>query len=203
MTRRPHRDAGRPSGSGESNSYRFSPDFIDRMESLLTKVIFIGLGVAALLVVVGLIVGGSLDGDVPEEDGRWMLAWIPMIAGAVVGGLAILGPLLLGCVMGGLAIHRFGWIPGVVLFAGILLTAGGAALDGPYVGWGVAALVVGVLGFFFVGSLSRVPMRIGGARLGKSRDERRDERDGAGPGGTPGGEIRMDKDGGEPDAPSA
>ncbi|RFU88256.1 hypothetical protein DY218_02965 [Streptomyces triticagri] len=165
MTSSPRGRSGRGPNSGAPNPYRFSPDFIKRWESRLTKIIVIGVAAAAVLAGIGLAVGGTLDGEVPEDDGRWMLAWIPLIAAGVAGGLAVLGPLLAGCVLGGLAIHRHGWIPGVVLFAGILLTSYGLAMDDAYTRWGVTALVVGVLGFFLVGTLSKVPMWIGGRRL--------------------------------------
>ncbi|UED87922.1 hypothetical protein [Streptomyces profundus] len=150
-----------------SNPYRFGPDVIRRWEKRLTVIILVGFGVGAALALSGLGLGGILDGDVAEEDPRWNLVWGLLIAGVAVAGLAVLVPLLIGCLMGGLAIHRFGWIPGLLTFVGILGTAAGLALEddrlGPFAGWlapaGIAALVAGVLGFFLVGCLARVPMR--------------------------------------------
>ncbi|WP_062213661.1 hypothetical protein [Streptomyces sp. NBRC 109706] len=150
-----------------SNPYRFSFDFIRRWEKRLTVVILVGFGVGAVLVLAGLGLGGLFDGDVPDDDPRWNLVWGLLIAGVAVAGLAILVPLLIGCLMGGLSIHRFGWIPGLLTFVGILGTATGLALDDGRLpdrlsGWltpaGITTLVAGVLGFFLVGYLARVPI---------------------------------------------
>ncbi|RMI43374.1 hypothetical protein [Streptomyces triticirhizae] len=107
-------------GERRGYPYRFGPAFIARWEKRLVRTILIGLGVGVALVLVGLALGGSFDGNVPEGDPRWNLVWAVLIAGIAVGGLAVLGPLLLAFVLGGLAIHRFGWIPGLVTYLGML-----------------------------------------------------------------------------------
>ncbi|NYV75861.1 hypothetical protein [Streptomyces sp. UH6] len=148
--------------------YRYSFPFIDRWEKRLTRMILIGFGAGALLVLIALGVGASLDGRVPDDDPLWMWAWGLLIAGAVVaGGLGILVPLLLGCVMGGLSLHPKGWAPGLVLYLGVLAFAVGAALDDAYLGdlldtWlapaGLVALVVGTVWFRVLGRRRGVPL---------------------------------------------
>ncbi|MDT0269146.1 hypothetical protein RM844_22930 [Streptomyces sp. DSM 44915] len=177
---RPHRRDGRGGGDdqGRRYPYRFGPGFIDRWERWLTRTILIGLGVGVALVLVGLVLGGSFDGSVPEDDPKWNLVWGVLIAGIAVGGLAVLVPLLLAFVLGGLSIHRYGWIPGLLTYVGMLATACGGALDEDVLGewldgWltqvGIGLLVVGVLGFFLVGHLARVPMTVAGFRVDRDR----------------------------------
>lgn len=175
----------RPSEPAESsNPYRFSPDFIDYWEKLLTKIILIGFGSGAVLAGIGAILGSNFDGDIPEEDPIWNLVWVLVIAGGVVAALAILVPLLIGCILGGRAIHRHGWIAGVLTFIGMIALAAGWALDDELLGdwldgWltqaGLGVLVAGVLGFFLVGHLAKVPMSIGGVRVDAgARGDRQD-----------------------------
>ncbi|KAB8166377.1 hypothetical protein FH609_023775 [Streptomyces sp. 3MP-14] len=184
-------ERGRRSERGQRNGragrrgypYRFGPAFIARWEKRLSRTILIGLAAGVALVLVGLALGGSFDGSVPEDDPRWNLVWAVLIAGVAVGGLAVLGPLFLAFVLGGLAIHRFGWIPGLVTYLGMLAAATGGGLDEDVLGawldgWlteaGVAALVVGVLGFFLVGHLARVPMTVAGVRVDRPHPGDRD-----------------------------
>jgi MFS family permease len=147
------------------NPYRFSPDFIQRWERRLKRIIWIGFGAGAVLVLVALGLGGAFDGRVSDEDPLWLAVWGFLWAGVVVAGLAILLPLLIACLLGGLAIHRYGWAPGLLTYIGILGTAAGGILGEWLVYAGIGTLVVGVLGFFLVGRLAKVPMSIGPFRV--------------------------------------
>ncbi|MTE21872.1 hypothetical protein F0L17_22700 [Streptomyces sp. TRM43335] len=148
------------------NPYRFSPGFIHRWETRLKKIIWIGFAAGAALVLVGLGLGGMFDGRVSDDDPLWSVVWGVLWAGVAVAGLALLVPLLIACLLGGLAIHRHGWVPGLLTYVGILGVSVGSTLGGWLVYAGVGALVAGVLGFFLVGHLAKVPMSIGPFRVG-------------------------------------
>ncbi|GAA4953416.1 hypothetical protein GCM10023224_42980 [Streptomonospora halophila] len=169
----------------DRNPYRFGFSFMERWTRWLKAAIWISLATALALGAIGLVAGGTMDGRVPAESPWWTAVWAVLGAAAAVLALGILVPLLAAFVLGGLAIHRYGWIPGLAAFAGILGTAVGFGLDdylgdrGATVGLaGIAVLVAGVLGFFLVGCLAKVPMWIGtgGARLSLTRGGAEGER---------------------------
>lgn len=146
--------------------YRFSPGFIRRWETRLKKIIWIGVGVGAALVLAALGLGGVFDGRVADEDPLWLVVWGVLWTGVAVAGLAVLVPLLIACLLGGTAVHRHGWVPGLLTYAGILGTAVGCVLGGWLVHAGAGTLVAGVLSFLLVGRLAKVPMAIGPFRVG-------------------------------------
>lgn len=126
-----------------ANGYRIS----ERAMKIWNRIIFtiMGIGLAALTVVI--IVTASIYGNAAPEDIPAIYINLMWISGGVALGL----PLILGAIVGGLAIHRFAWIPLLLAMLG-MLAVGAAQADGyhylAFYGW--IAIVVGVIGTFLI-----------------------------------------------------
>lgn len=146
-----------------ANGYRIS----ERALKIWNRIIFsiMGVGLAGLTVVI--IVTASMYGNAAPEDIPAIyinLMW-------VCGGIALGLPVILGAIVGGLAIHRFAWIPLLLAMLG-MLAVGGAQANGygflaPY-GW--IAIVVGVIGTFLIAIFrTKVDIWFGLPTLGSPR----------------------------------
>ncbi|MRK00543.1 hypothetical protein GEV27_03310 [Aeromicrobium sp. S22] len=129
------------------NGFRFSDEFINRWTRLL---------VIALFVITG---AGIALGVASDADGApgWLGA-----AAAVVLVLGIAGPIIASAVLGGEAIRRGGGVIGALFAVGLLAGASGAALEIPWLMWGGGiVLALGIVGFWVIGWIAKVPMYIG------------------------------------------
>jgi len=103
------------------------------------------------------------------SDSDWAPEWLGEVAVATLLG-GVLVPLFIAAVLGGEAITRGGGIVGALLTFGIVAAAVGNTLERPGLMYaGCAALVVSVLGFFFMGWRAGVAMDVGGTPVGKRR----------------------------------
>jgi hypothetical protein len=126
-----------------SNGYRISEKTLKIWNYIIFSIM--GIGLAGLAVVI--IATAVQYGDAPVEDIPAIYINLMWIFGAVALGI----PVILGAIVGGLAIHRFAWIPLLLAMLG-MLAEGVATQDGygylaPY-GW--IAIVVGVIGTFLI-----------------------------------------------------
>jgi hypothetical protein len=74
----------------------------------------------------------------------------------------IVGPLLAAAVLGGESIRRGGGFIGVLVTAGLVAGASGDGFGIPWLMWsGGIALGLGIVGFWVIGWIAKVPMYIG------------------------------------------
>jgi phosphotransferase system glucose/maltose/N-acetylglucosamine-specific IIC component len=150
---RPTGSVARP-GDRPKGRYRFSDRFIKRA----TTTLLVAMGV---IVVAGFVLGFVSDG-VSGEAGEQLAntAIVVVVAGFVL-------PLLIAAILGGESLKRGAGVIGFGLIVGLLLVATTLAESTRafYGSWavaafwvGVALLVLGVVGFWLVGSAARVPM---------------------------------------------
>lgn len=135
-----------------------SPRTIRRWTRALIWTMVAGIGIGALIALVGVLVG---DDTLPD-------------LGLGVGALAVLLTLLIAAYVGGQTLARFGGLVGLALIAGIVLGLTGDSIA-PWVMWlGIALAVLAVAGFFVMGLRRRVPIWIGGIVVaGRPDGERR------------------------------
>ena len=128
------------------NPFRFSPTFIRRITVILCITI-------VALPAAGFIYGATLGTDYAEWQSNLALALI-------IGGFVV--PLVGASVLGGEAIRRGGGFVGLLFAAGLIAGPTGSVVG---IQWlavvGYVALGLGVILFFVIGFLSKVPMWIG------------------------------------------
>jgi hypothetical protein len=133
--------------SRHPNGFRFSDEFIHRWERILVGALF---GLTALGLALGL--ATEIDGSP---------SWLGALATVVVV-VGVVGPLLAGAILGGESIRRGGGVIGVLVVTGLVGGASGQALgiDWLMIGGGIT-LALGVIGFWAIGWIAKVPMHIG------------------------------------------
>ncbi|MCW2770022.1 MAG: hypothetical protein JWR27_1455 [Aeromicrobium sp.] len=129
------------------NGFGFSDETIRRWTNTL---------VVLLVVVTGLGLGLGLASDADRAP-----SWLGTVA-TVVTVAGVVGPVLAAAVVGGESIRRGGGVIGVLLTYGLVAGATGHALEIGWAFWtGSIALGLGVVGFWVIGWIARVPMYIG------------------------------------------
>jgi hypothetical protein len=134
------------------NNYRFSDEFIKVWTRILVTVLCVGLGGAAILLIYLLIAYG----DVPTDE---LPVWATP-AMLILGGGGLVIPLVAGAILGGLAIHKYAWIP-LLFVVGGLLAIGASAVDGleflaPYA---IASMIIGGIAVFVIAlGFTKVPV---------------------------------------------
>ena len=160
----------RPAATGVSPGRRAPGEQVYRSSDRAIRVWTIVLlaSIPALLVVGGLVsyLSWTMAGPHGDRAGN---------PGTVAGNLIMLSavvlPLVIAAALGGEALHKGGSIVGVVLVAGIMGFAFGGTAELSWMRtWGVIAIVVGVLGFFALGYIRRVPIWIGGVGLVRKKE---------------------------------
>jgi hypothetical protein len=129
------------------SGFRFSDDTINRWSGSLVAVLFVVTGVG---------LGLGLASDTEGSPG-----WLGIVATVVtVGG--VVGPILAAAVFGGESIRRGGGVIGALFTYGLVAGAAGLGLDIGWAFWtGVVATGLGVMGFWVIGWIAKVPMYIG------------------------------------------
>lgn len=125
------------------NGYRLS----DQVMKIWSRIIFttMGVGFAGLSIVIIITAVQYGNADTADIPAIYLnLMW-------VFGGIAIGLPLALGAIVGGLAIHKFGWIPLLIMILGVL-AAGLSKLYGlEFLGlYAYPAIIVGGVGIFLL-----------------------------------------------------
>jgi hypothetical protein len=136
-------------GRYENTNYRYSDKFIKVATGILIAWIFVGLALGLTMGALGDVI--YADTDVP--------AWYTAIAiGLCISSVGL--PLLVGGWLGAQALNKYGGPVGLLLFLGIGATAFGSTIEGQsmWAGIGVAAIVVSVLLFFYLGFKAKVDM---------------------------------------------
>lgn len=143
--------------------YRFSNAFIKRFKRTLIAILIIGIGGGIAL----MIYASATYGD-PSADG--VPTWIvPTVVALLVTGFAL--PLLLGAIIGGLVIHRFAWMPLLLVVLGLFAT-GATVIEGLQflLIYGIIAMVIGtILTIFIAVRFTNVPVYFGLPTLNSPR----------------------------------
>ncbi|HEY8992935.1 MAG TPA: hypothetical protein VIM37_03760 [Candidatus Microsaccharimonas sp.] len=123
--------------------YRKSDAFIKLWTRILIAVM-IG-GVAGAFLVMGY--AAVAYGNVPSDE---LPVWIlPAVITLFSIGIGL--PLILGAILGGLAIHRFGWIPLLLVIGGVFASGFSSLQHYEFLAvYGVIAIVLGVVSVFFI-----------------------------------------------------
>lgn len=129
------------------NGFLLSQETIDRWTKSLVITMFV---VSAI----GIGLGVASDSDGAPE-------WLGTIA-TVVLATGIVGPLLAAGIMGGEAIRRGGGVIGVLVVGGLVGVAAGTVFESRWtVVVGAIALGLGIVGFWVIGWIAKVPMYVG------------------------------------------
>lgn len=134
------------------NGYRLSETTIKRWTRALIALLIAGVGGS----VVVMLVAGIMYGNGPVEE---VPSWVfPTMSWLAISGILI--PLVIAAILGGLAIHRYGWIPLLILVLGMIVASFSNLAGVGYLGiYGLIAVAVGVIGIFVIAvKFTKVPI---------------------------------------------
>lgn len=134
------------------NEYRLSETTLKRWTRALIALLIAGVGGC----VVVMLVAGIMYGNGPvDEIPSWVFPTMSWLA-----GLGIVIPLIGASILGGLAIHRFGWIPLLVLVLGMIVASFSNLFGVGYLAiYGFIAIGLGVIGIFVIAvKFTKVPI---------------------------------------------
>ncbi|AWB93438.1 hypothetical protein [Aeromicrobium chenweiae] len=129
------------------NGFRFSDEFIKKWTNALIITLFVVTGV-------GVALGLASDADAAPS-------WLGEAA-VVVIVIGVVGPILASAVLGGEAIRKGGGVIGLLFTAGFVAGGAGKGFEIPWLMWtGGVVAALGVLSFWVIGWIAKVPMYIG------------------------------------------
>jgi len=142
--------------------FRFGDDFIKRT----TIILLISIPV---LLVVGFLVS-FITWNIADQAGEDAGAAIGPAIGAWIMVASVLLPLAIAAALGGEAIVRGGFAVGLTLVAGIGIFAIAPTFDQAWLQpWGIGLIALGVVLFFVIGAIRKVPMWLGYGYLGSPK----------------------------------
>lgn len=138
--------------------YRYSNKKIKKWEKLLVRVLVGGVAVAFAFAGGGLALHEIMG--VEEGSGTENVLLVFVIAGLVVGVVAVVGVIFIAAFLGGQSLHRYGGVIGVLLAIWLLVGWWPASQIGGALGhlllWGVFAVLIAA--FYALGKKAKVPM---------------------------------------------
>lgn len=142
--------------------FRFGDDFIKRVTIILLVSI-------PVLLVIGFLVS-FITWNIADAAGEDAGAAIGPAIGGWIMVASVLLPLAIAAALGGEALVRGGFAIGLTLVAGVGIIATAPTFDQDWLQpWGIGLVALGVVLFFVIGAIRKVPMWIGGGYLGSPK----------------------------------